>query len=192
MIVAIRILSSVEPPGQRDDDDRDDQEQHHAARRGQAVEAGLVLLVDHRRDDVGGETRSALGHRPDQVERAQAPDEGQRDDRGGGWPGEWQHDVPEDLPAAGSVDLGCFVVLRGNRDEAGDEDDRGQSDALPYVDQGDGEERKVGVGQPTRVSTPTTPAALLIRPFSGSIKTVKVSPTPIVLTSTGKKTTERR
>ena len=39
---------------------------------------------------------------------------------------------------------------------------------------------------------PTSPSALLIRPFSGFISTVKVSPTPIVLTSTGKKTTERR
>jgi hypothetical protein len=39
---------------------------------------------------------------------------------------------------------------------------------------------------------PTTASALLIRPFSGFIKTVKVSPTPMVLTNTGKKTTERR
>jgi hypothetical protein len=41
-------------------------------------------------------------------------------------------------------------------------------------------------------SMPTTASALLIRPFSGFIKTVKVSPTPMVLTNTGKKTTERR
>ena len=33
---------------------------------------------------------------------------------------------------------------------------------------------------------------LLIMPADGSMRTVKVRPTPIVLTSTGKKTTERR
>ncbi len=38
---------------------------------------------------------------------------------------------------------------------------------------------------------PTAASALLIRPASGSISTVNVRPTPIVLTSTGKKTAER-
>src|ERR1051325_9523124 len=38
---------------------------------------------------------------------------------------------------------------------------------------------------------PTAPSASLIRPVSGFISTVNVSPTPIVETSTGKNTTER-
>ena len=38
---------------------------------------------------------------------------------------------------------------------------------------------------------PTAASALLMRPTSGSISTVNVRPTPIVLTSTGKKTAER-
>ena len=40
-------------------------------------------------------------------------------------------------------------------------------------------------------SIPTRARLSLITPRSGCIRTVKVSPTPIVLTSTGKKTTDR-
>ena len=45
---------SAEDDVDRDHDGRDDQEQDHVAGGGQAVEAGLVLLVDHRADDVAG------------------------------------------------------------------------------------------------------------------------------------------
>ena len=44
---------------QREHDDRHQDEQHDVAGGRQAVEARLVLLVDHRRDDVGGEPRPA-------------------------------------------------------------------------------------------------------------------------------------
>ena len=80
--------------------DGDQDEQDDVAGGREAVEAGLVLLVDHRRDDVGGEAGAAARHRPDQVEGAQAADQADRmitvtvagrDQR--------QRDVPEILPA---------------------------------------------------------------------------------------------
>ena len=41
-------------------------------------------------------------------------------------------------------------------------------------------------------SMPIKPSDSLMRPADGSMRTVKVRPTPMVLTSTGKKATERR
>ena len=62
-------------PRERDDDRRHDEEEDDVAGGGEAVEAGLVLLVDDRRDHVAREAGTAAGHRPDEVERAQAADE---------------------------------------------------------------------------------------------------------------------
>ncbi len=88
-------LLPVEEDRHRHDDRGDDEEQHHVAGGGQAVEAGLVLLVDDRGDHVAGEPGPALGHRPDEVERPQAADQRQQDDGGGGRPQQRQGDVPE-------------------------------------------------------------------------------------------------
>ena len=49
----------------------DEHEQDHVAGGREAVEAGLVLLVDRRGEDVGGEAGATAGHGPDQIERAQ-------------------------------------------------------------------------------------------------------------------------
>ena len=126
-------------------------EQHDVAGGREAVEAGLVLLVDHRGDDVGGEARAAAGHRPDQVERAQAADEADRmmtvtvagrTQR--------QRDVPEVLAAGGAVDRRGLVIVLRDRDDAGDVDDGREADALPDVDQRDREQREARVGEPAR------------------------------------------
>src|SRR4029453_5968769 len=156
--------------------------QHDAARRGQAIEAGLVLLVDHRRDHVGGETRSALGHHPDQFERAQATDEGQRDHRGSGWPSEggmmfWKtfRRLAPSTAAASEYLAGMKMTV---------------ASPTPFHTSTRGMEKIARLGL---VSQPMSlPSIWLISPRSGFIKTVKVSPTPTALTRTGKKMTERR
>ena len=79
-------------------------EQDHVAGGRQAVEAGLVLLVDRRGEDVGGEAGAAAGHGPDQVERAQPADERQQDHGERRRPAEREDDVPEPVPGAAAVD----------------------------------------------------------------------------------------
>ena len=191
-VFSIGHLPSVQPPGQRDDDDGHQQEQHDASCRRQAIEACLVLLVDHRSDGVGGETRTTACHRPDQVERPQPADQGQGDHRGDRRASEGQGDMEERVQPAGAVNLGCLEVVGGNGDDAGDKDDRGKTDTLPNVHQGDGEDRQTGVGQPAGPGYADDCQRVVDEARLGFIKTVKVRPTPTVLTSTGKKMTERR
>ena len=51
---------SVQEEEQRQDDRRHHEEEDHVTGSGQAVEAGLVLLVDHGGDHVAGEPGPAL------------------------------------------------------------------------------------------------------------------------------------
>ena len=130
--------------------DRDDDEEDDVAGGRKPVEAGLVLLVDHRGDDVGGEARAAPGHRPDEVEGAQAADQREDDHRHRRRPHQRQRDVPEVLPAGGAVDGRGLVVVARDRGDAGHVDDGREPDALPHIDERDREQRELRIGEPAR------------------------------------------
>ena len=105
--------------------------------------------------------------------------------------GQRQDDLPEPLPQPRRRRRGRLEVLTRDRDDAGDEDHRGQPHALPDVDQGHRQQRGLGVDEPGRAVDADQRQPVVDEARVGSMRTWKVRPTPMVLTRTGKKTTER-
>ena len=160
---------------------------------GQAVEAGLVLLVDDRGDHVAREAGAARVIAQMRSNERSPP----MSDRmmtvavAGRTSGSVM--LRKIFQRAGAVDPGGLEVLLRDRDDAGDEDERRDADALPDVDErrprrapGSGRSASSGPWMPNDASV------LLMRPSNGSISTLKVMPMPIVDTRTGKKIDARR
>ena len=107
-------------------EDHHEHEQHDVAGRRQAVEPGLVLLVHRRGDDVSRETRSAAGHRPDQIEATKSAHERQQDHRERRRLAERHDHVSEPIPTVATVNCDRLVQLGRDRQNSCDEDDERQ------------------------------------------------------------------
>src|SRR5690606_13027217 len=117
--------------------DHDGRDRRHDDQRDDGTAAAVAAAAEHPVEHQVGEHHGVpltVGHGQHDVEDLEDKNGDGGPDDGDGAPDLRHHDLPEDLPAVGTVDDGSFDRLLGDPSKSGRQDDHGETGLDPDQD----------------------------------------------------------